>query len=832
MKKSIVLILLLVSTFSFGQNRMSDTELQAHFDAAVAAEYNGGSGVILSTRADQGDLYFLDYFCKGYLAHFLKTGDPLSLKEVAKAYKKMIDDATPSNTHPNNSNQASYNHSDTFLALWDYYPLGNDITRTVGSGGQNTLSDMHGWRNLTKFLWILKKYPSLRLLTYEGGITYQDIYDDFLDFWEDNVYGKFYTRGGNTNKKFAAGVTWIVSHAAQQNYYAYLCTGKQKYLDITDGYYINPSVFNSSTVDKGFLEKLTTNAAVSNAIDYRGFYGQTSGSSDHSHANADVELLALMFQDGKYSNTSLSTAFPDINQDVIDRFIVSFNFIANGYGNNDPKWKINGTGNPPSKAQYNDGWPLLGRFDETLQENLESVNLNNMIYKIGFVGTLMENAGHLDGTLAYSALAGSDTPVTSITWGDDDQTITDSESLDLSVTFGPTNATDQGVTYSSTNLSAVDNTGTVVGTGSGTLTVIADDTSNSADDDMAFTINPTPVTTLNVTPSTLCLSASKTTSQLSVGFGNTNPTDQTGSWSSDTPSVATVNSSGLVTYVGLGTANITFTATDTTNSASDTVVVTGSASCGDSIEALNLIVYQSSNSLDPSVAVDGLDVTTWEDVSGNGRDATVSGDVDLNISLTRQAEFRGGYFDFPDISELEIQGGTDERTIIAREGDVASANSGYLFGKVSTGPFTVEYGLAYANGDVSGLYVGGNLIGFSNVPPGPNRLFIITISTTTATVRCDGVEIGSGSVGTALATGQSLNLGARTDGSYLMDTGSQMDIFAMATGVASVGEITNIENEFIVNVPSPIQLTIKGFSSDGNSGSYIIINGIKIYIGD
>ena len=104
--------------------------------------------------------------------------------------------------------------------------------------------------------------------------------------------------------------------------------------------------------------------------------------------------------------------------------------------------------------------------------------------------------------------------------------------------------------------------------------------------------------------------------------------------------------------------------------------------------------------------------------------------------------------------------------------------------------------------------------------------------TTTATVRCDGVEIGSGSVGTALATGQSLNLGARTDGSYLMDTGSQMDIFAMATGVASVGEITNIENEFIVNVPSPIQLTIKGFSSDGNSGSYIIINGIKIYIGD
>ena len=263
------------------------------------------------------------------------------------------------------------------------------------------------------------------------------------------------------------------------------------------------------------------------------------------------------------------------------------------------------------------------------------------------------------------------------------------------------------------------------------MTVIADDDSNSATDIMNFTINATPVTEVSVTPSDYCLSATRTTVQLSIGFGDTVPTDTSGTWSSDNTGVATVNSSGLVTYVGIGTADITFTATDTTSGTiSDVMSIDALASCGDSIEDLPLITYLSDTSVQPSVTVDGNAVTTWEDISGNNRSATASGSILLGLSTTRQSEFQGGYWDFADISELEIQGGTDERTIIVREGDVSSQNSGYLFGKVTTGPFTAEYGLAYSNGDVSGFYIGGNLIGFTNVPEGPNRLFIITISTT------------------------------------------------------------------------------------------------------
>lgn len=86
----------------------------------------------------------------------------------------------------------------------------------------------------------------------------------------------------------------------------------------------------------------------------------------------------------------------------------------------------------------------------------------------------------------------------------------------------------------------------------------------------AQTVNATAVT---VSPATYDLQNGSTI-QLSVAFTPSNTTDKTGVWSSNNESVATVNSSGLVTNVGVdtGTATITFTSND--GSFTDTCVIT------------------------------------------------------------------------------------------------------------------------------------------------------------------------------------------------------------------------------------------------------------------
>lgn len=75
--------------------------------------------------------------------------------------------------------------------------------------------------------------------------------------------------------------------------------------------------------------------------------------------------------------------------------------------------------------------------------------------------------------------------------------------------------------------------------------------------------DPNPVVEVRVTPYAAAISAGTPTTQLTAiaRYQNylTNYVTQQGAWSSDTPSVATVNASGVVTRVGAGTTNITCT---------------------------------------------------------------------------------------------------------------------------------------------------------------------------------------------------------------------------------------------------------------------------------
>jgi uncharacterized protein YjdB len=75
-------------------------------------------------------------------------------------------------------------------------------------------------------------------------------------------------------------------------------------------------------------------------------------------------------------------------------------------------------------------------------------------------------------------------------------------------------------------------------------------------------VNGVTGVTLNKTSDIIAVGA---TDQLTATVQPSTATDQTVTWNSDTPGVATVSSSGLVTGVAVGTANITATTTDGSN---------------------------------------------------------------------------------------------------------------------------------------------------------------------------------------------------------------------------------------------------------------------------
>jgi len=158
------------------------------------------------------------------------------------------------------------------------------------------------------------------------------------------------------------------------------------------------------------------------------------------------------------------------------------------------------------------------------------------------------------------------------------------ETQTLTATVSPSNATNQEVAWSSSdvNVARVEN-GVVTAVGAGTATI----TVKTADGDFTATC------TVNVTVPTVAVTGvtlNKTTLSLEEGKSETlvatiapsNATNKDLTWKSNKTSVATVDGSGKVTAVSAGTATITvttadgdFTATCTVNVTEPTVSVTG-----------------------------------------------------------------------------------------------------------------------------------------------------------------------------------------------------------------------------------------------------------------
>ncbi|MFO7658305.1 MAG: Ig-like domain-containing protein [Bacteroidales bacterium] len=137
--------------------------------------------------------------------------------------------------------------------------------------------------------------------------------------------------------------------------------------------------------------------------------------------------------------------------------------------------------------------------------------------------------------------------------------------IQLTATVSPSNATNKTVSWSSNNISVatVNSTGLVTGvaTGSATIKVTTQDGGYTATCMVTVIDCFIPVTSVTVSPTVVSLNTGAT-AQLTATVSPSNATNKTVSWSSNNISVATVNSTGLVTGIAPGSAIITVTTQD------------------------------------------------------------------------------------------------------------------------------------------------------------------------------------------------------------------------------------------------------------------------------
>ena len=132
----------------------------------------------------------------------------------------------------------------------------------------------------------------------------------------------------------------------------------------------------------------------------------------------------------------------------------------------------------------------------------------------------------------------------------------------LTATVSPSDATDQRVTWysSNTTVATVSSSGVVTANAGGTATITVWTSDGGYSDSCTVTVT-VPVTSVNITQSSVTLNNGASTT-LTATVYPTDATNKNVTWSSSNNAVATVNSSGRVTAFGGGTATITVRTSD------------------------------------------------------------------------------------------------------------------------------------------------------------------------------------------------------------------------------------------------------------------------------
>jgi uncharacterized protein YjdB len=195
---------------------------------------------------------------------------------------------------------------------------------------------------------------------------------------------------------------------------------------------------------------------------------------------------------------------------------------------------------------------------------------------IGFSAGSARIRATVEGKSAEAVIVVQRVPVARVVVSPNQLTLIPGQTAQLSVAVNDSAGnvlTGRTVTYTSSDpaIATVSSAGlvTAVAQGSAQIEVASEGVKSS----VAVTVNPIPIATIALTPNVLTLRVAQTTTLTAEARDAQGQplSNRTFSWSSSAPSVATVDQSGLVTAVAIGTATINATSEGRTGSATLTV---------------------------------------------------------------------------------------------------------------------------------------------------------------------------------------------------------------------------------------------------------------------
>ena len=200
--------------------------------------------------------------------------------------------------------------------------------------------------------------------------------------------------------------------------------------------------------------------------------------------------------------------------------------------------------------------------------SIASVNASSGYIRANAVGITKIYATATDGSDCSDYLTvtvKNSVPVTSVTLNRSSLSLEEGQCASLSATVYPSNATNKNVTWTSSNKKVATVSGgivTAISAGSAKITATAADGSGKSASCTVYVTGDVLVSSITLSPSNITLSVGGSTF-LTANVCPTNATNDSVTWSTGNPCVATVNpNSGLVTAQGAGTATIYATAQD------------------------------------------------------------------------------------------------------------------------------------------------------------------------------------------------------------------------------------------------------------------------------
>ena len=260
-----------------------------------------------------------------------------------------------------------------------------------------------------------------------------------------------------------------------------------------------------------------------------------------------------------------------------------------------------------------------------------------------------------EGQSGTASVTVSSIPVASVTVSPSPASVQQGATVQLTATPKDANGNPLNgrvVTWSSNNtaVARVNGSGLVTGVGAGTATITATSEGQSGTSDVTVTL--APVASVTVTPSPASVAVGLTV-QLTATPKDANGNPLSGrviTWSTDNPSVATVDGSGLVTGAAVGSATITATSEGKSGTSSITVTAVPVASvtvtpspasvqAGQQVQLTATLKDANGNVLTGRVVTWSSNRTSVATVGGNG---LVSGVTAGSATITATSEGKSG----------------------------------------------------------------------------------------------------------------------------------------------------------------------------------------------